>query len=394
MHERRRRTRSAIVMLLALAALAWSAAAPLTAFGAFAITLEPGRQRLRLPDPDHERTRRHEPAVRRRAARRSSRRSRPAVPSRRSWTSARRSRTAASAACSAWPSTRNFMTNDRLFVYYTRNGGDIVVSRFTTNAARTDVIESTARPLLLIEHSANTNHNGGAMAFGPNGYLYIGIGDGGGAGDPREQRTEQVEAPRQDPADQRQRHGPRAVRPLLGPARAIRSTAPRRVSTRSGPMGCATRGGSRSIAAPASCSSPMSARAAARRSTARRPASPVAGTTAGTRWRARSATRHRSARWRATRCPNAEYSHDGGNCSITGRLRLSRADPDRPRRPVRLRRLVQRPDLDHPVQRHCRERARDVAGRHGHHITSFGESENGELYVVTSAGDVYQVIAS
>ena len=79
----------------------------------------------------------------------------------------------------------HFKTNHRLFVYYTRNGGDIVVSRFTTNAARTDVIESTARPLLLIEHSAQSNHNGGAMAFGPNGLLYIGVGDGGGGGDPR-----------------------------------------------------------------------------------------------------------------------------------------------------------------------------------------------------------------
>jgi glucose/arabinose dehydrogenase len=77
-----------------------------------------------------------------------------------------------------------FETNRRLFVFYTRNDGDIVVSRFTANAAGTKVSASTARPLLLIEHSAKSNHNGGSMAFGPNGYLYIGVGDGGGAGDP------------------------------------------------------------------------------------------------------------------------------------------------------------------------------------------------------------------
>lgn len=77
-----------------------------------------------------------------------------------------------------------FETNRRFFVFYTRNGGDIVVSRFTANAARTRASADTARPLLLIEHSAASNHNGGSMAFGPNGYLYIGVGDGGGANDP------------------------------------------------------------------------------------------------------------------------------------------------------------------------------------------------------------------
>src|SRR4029079_2142257 len=80
---------------------------------------------------------------------------------------------------------RRFETNHFLYVFYTRNGGDIVVSRFTTNAARTDAIDSSAHPMLLIEHSAAGNHNGGALAFSPiDHYLYIGVGDGGGAGDP------------------------------------------------------------------------------------------------------------------------------------------------------------------------------------------------------------------
>jgi glucose/arabinose dehydrogenase len=79
----------------------------------------------------------------------------------------------------------SFSANGLLFVYYTRPGGDIVIARWRANADRSAVMGSSFKPLLVIEHSAATNHNGGGMAFSPrNGYLYAAVGDGGGSGDP------------------------------------------------------------------------------------------------------------------------------------------------------------------------------------------------------------------
>jgi glucose/arabinose dehydrogenase len=82
----------------------------------------------------------------------------------------------------------SFESNRKLFVYYTDNGGDIVIAEMTANSARTGASAGTLDPIFAspIEHSANTNHNGGQLLFGPDGYLYIFVGDGGGAGDPGE----------------------------------------------------------------------------------------------------------------------------------------------------------------------------------------------------------------
>ncbi len=74
--------------------------------------------------------------------------------------------------------------NGRFFVYYTRTGdGTVVVAEYHVSS-NPNVADPTETVILTIPHPMNTNHNGGMMAFGPDGYLYIGVGDGGAGNDP------------------------------------------------------------------------------------------------------------------------------------------------------------------------------------------------------------------
>jgi glucose/arabinose dehydrogenase len=78
-----------------------------------------------------------------------------------------------------------YATNRRFYVYYTNNGGDIVIAQYFRNATNANLADSSPATILLtVEHSAFSNHNGGMLAFGPDGCLYAGVGDGGGGGDP------------------------------------------------------------------------------------------------------------------------------------------------------------------------------------------------------------------
>jgi glucose/sorbosone dehydrogenase/all-beta uncharacterized protein len=78
-----------------------------------------------------------------------------------------------------------YSTNGRFFVYYTRAGdGTLVLAEYHVSAGSRDTADPTEIQLLTIPHSTNTNHNGGMLAFGPDGYLYVGVGDGGSANDP------------------------------------------------------------------------------------------------------------------------------------------------------------------------------------------------------------------
>src|SRR5690606_3508882 len=62
--------------------------------------------------------------------------------------------------------------------------GNTVISRFSRSATDPDLGDSTSELQLLTYTQPFQNHNGGGMAFGPNGYLYISSGDGGSGGDP------------------------------------------------------------------------------------------------------------------------------------------------------------------------------------------------------------------
>jgi glucose/arabinose dehydrogenase len=78
-----------------------------------------------------------------------------------------------------------YQTNRRFYVFYTDTSGKIVVARYLRDATSQDQADpSSAVTILTVPHPGFSDQNGGMLAFGPDQCLYVGIGDGGGNGDP------------------------------------------------------------------------------------------------------------------------------------------------------------------------------------------------------------------
>lgn len=79
----------------------------------------------------------------------------------------------------------NFADNRQFYINYTDVSGNTAVVRYTVLEANANVADPSSASFVIQIEQPYPNHNGGDLAFGPDGYLYIGMGDGGSQGDPQ-----------------------------------------------------------------------------------------------------------------------------------------------------------------------------------------------------------------
>ncbi|QYJ69189.1 PQQ-dependent sugar dehydrogenase [Flavobacterium litorale] len=78
----------------------------------------------------------------------------------------------------------NYATNGYFYINYTNTSGDTVIARYEVSDADANIANPDSGTILLTIDQPYSNHNGGCIRFGPDGYLYISMGDGGSGGDP------------------------------------------------------------------------------------------------------------------------------------------------------------------------------------------------------------------
>ncbi|NDP27379.1 MAG: T9SS type A sorting domain-containing protein [Flavobacterium sp.] len=78
----------------------------------------------------------------------------------------------------------NYASNGLFYVDYTNLSGDTVIAKYTVDGVNPSIANSSSGSILLTIAQPFANHNGGTLKFGPDGFLYIGMGDGGSGGDP------------------------------------------------------------------------------------------------------------------------------------------------------------------------------------------------------------------
>ena len=167
-----------------------------------------------------------------------------------------------------------YVSNGRFFVFYTRAGdGALVIAEYAASPPNSNTASSAEKVLLTIPHPGFSNHNGGMLAFGGDGFPLHRC-----RGWWRRQRSQQQRPERQHTAWQDPPHRRELRDEPTRHLRITRSSARSTDSTRSLPTASAIPGDSASIAQLASCGSVMSARALARKSILR---SRAVATTAG-----------------------------------------------------------------------------------------------------------------